>query len=59
MAADVGVLQRMPKIIGSTSLVNELAYTCRKLPASEAKEAGFVNRIYDTKERYKHQLPVL
>ncbi|KAL0273584.1 UNVERIFIED_CONTAM: hypothetical protein PYX00_006221 [Menopon gallinae] len=50
MAADVGVLQRMPKAMGSRSLVNELAYTCRKFPALEAKETGFVNHVYETKE---------
>jgi len=49
MAADVGVLQRMPKIIGSFSLVCELAYTARKMYADEAKEAGFVSRVFPDK----------
>lgn len=52
MAADVGTLQRMPKIMGSASLVNELAFTCRKMPAKEAKEEGLVNKVFDSKERY-------
>lgn len=51
MAADVGTLQRMPKIIGSTSLVNELAFTCRKFPALEAEKSGFVSKVFESKER--------
>lgn len=51
MAADVGTLQRLPRVVGSTSLVNELAFTARKLLASEAKECGLVNRVYKDKER--------
>ncbi|XP_043282079.1 delta(3,5)-Delta(2,4)-dienoyl-CoA isomerase, mitochondrial [Venturia canescens] len=51
MAADVGVLQRLPKIIGSDSLVRELAYTARKFFAQEALECGFVNRIFENKEQ--------
>uniref|UniRef100_R4G4P5 Delta(3,5)-Delta(2,4)-dienoyl-CoA isomerase, mitochondrial n=3 Tax=Rhodnius TaxID=13248 RepID=R4G4P5_RHOPR len=50
MAADVGTLQRLPRVVGSTSLVNELAFTARKLLASEAKECGLVNRVYKDKE---------
>lgn len=50
MAADVGTLQRMPKIIGSTSIFNELAFTARKFNSIEAKNIGFVNQIFDTKE---------
>ncbi|XP_067010199.1 delta(3,5)-Delta(2,4)-dienoyl-CoA isomerase, mitochondrial [Anabrus simplex] len=50
MAADVGALQRLPKIVGCDSLVRELAYTGRKLPANEAKESGLVSRVYDSKE---------
>ena len=44
LAADVGVLQRLPKIIGSDSLVCELAYTARKMYSDEAKQSGFVSR---------------
>jgi delta(3,5)-delta(2,4)-dienoyl-CoA isomerase len=30
LAADVGTLQRLPKVIGNNSLVRELCYTGRK-----------------------------
>lgn len=52
MAADVGTLQRMPKIIGSMSTFNELALTARKFDSTEAKTIGFVSQVYGTKERY-------
>lgn len=52
MAADVGTLQRMPKIIGNMSLFNELAFTARKFNSSEAKSIGFVSKVHGTKERY-------
>ena len=45
MTADVGTLQRMPKLIPE-GIVRELAYTGRKMTASEAKERGFVNEVY-------------
>lgn len=51
MAADVGTLQRMQKIIGSMSTFNELAFTARKFHSKEAKSIGFVTQVYDTKER--------
>lgn len=51
MAADVGTLQRFPKIIGSDSLVRELVYTARKFTASEALQHGFVNRLFDDQAR--------
>ncbi|XP_032683484.1 delta(3,5)-Delta(2,4)-dienoyl-CoA isomerase, mitochondrial isoform X2 [Odontomachus brunneus] len=50
MAADVGTLQRFPKIVGSDSLVRELVYTARKYPAAEALKDGFVNRMLDNEE---------
>ncbi|XP_008281288.1 delta(3,5)-Delta(2,4)-dienoyl-CoA isomerase, mitochondrial isoform X2 [Stegastes partitus] len=50
MAADVGTLQRLPKVIGSRSLVNELALTGRKLYADEAKSSGLVSRVFPDKE---------
>ncbi|XP_051254615.1 delta(3,5)-Delta(2,4)-dienoyl-CoA isomerase, mitochondrial isoform X2 [Dicentrarchus labrax] len=50
LAADVGTLQRLPKVIGSSSLVNELALTARKLYADEAKSSGLVSRVFTDKE---------
>ncbi|KAH1010812.1 hypothetical protein HUJ05_005055 [Dendroctonus ponderosae] len=50
MAADVGTLQRLPKVIGSDSLARELCYTCRKFPAAEALDRGLVSKVYDTKD---------
>ena len=31
LAADVGTLQRLPKVIGNQSLVNDLCFTARKM----------------------------
>lgn len=45
MTADVGTLQRMPKLVPE-GIVRELAYTGRRWSAAEAKDAGFVNEIY-------------
>uniref|UniRef100_A0A4W6FXW2 Delta(3,5)-Delta(2,4)-dienoyl-CoA isomerase, mitochondrial n=1 Tax=Lates calcarifer TaxID=8187 RepID=A0A4W6FXW2_LATCA len=50
LAADVGTLQRLPKVIGSRSLVNELALTARKMYADEAKSSGLVSRVFPDKE---------
>tara|TARA_R110000823_G_scaffold291009_9_gene409378 strand:+ start:4536 stop:5348 length:813 start_codon:yes stop_codon:yes gene_type:complete len=49
MTADVGTLQRLPRIIPD-GLVRELAYTGRDMDAEEAREAGFVNRVYENRE---------
>lgn len=38
MAADLGTLQRLPKIVGNDSVVRELAFTGRDIAAKEAKE---------------------
>ncbi|MDJ0769560.1 MAG: crotonase/enoyl-CoA hydratase family protein [Ilumatobacter sp.] len=45
MTADVGTLQRMPKLVAE-GIVRELAYTGRRWSAAEAHGAGFVNAIY-------------
>lgn len=52
LAADVGTMQRLPKIVGSQSLARELVFTGRKFPAQEAKEYGFVSKIFDSKEQW-------
>lgn len=45
MTADVGTLQRLPKLI-PIGVVKELAYTGRNFGAQEAKEYGFVNTVF-------------
>ena len=49
MTADVGTLQRLPKLIGD-GMVRELAYTGRKFLSDEALSLGLVNRVFDTPE---------
>ena len=49
LAADVGVLQRLPRIVGE-GVARELAYTCRAVSGSEAAELRLVNRCFDTPE---------
>lgn len=46
MTADVGTLQRLPKLIPQ-GLVRELAYTGRNMASDEAKECGLVNQVFD------------
>lgn len=45
LAADVGALQRMGKIVGNQSLVRELCFTGRRFDSKEALSFGFVNRV--------------
>jgi enoyl-CoA hydratase len=49
MVADVGTLQRLPKLI-PMAVVKELAYTGRRLPAQKALAYGLVNELFDTPE---------
>ena len=45
MAADVGTLQRLPRIIGD-GMMRELAFTGRSIDGEEARRLGLVNRTY-------------
>jgi enoyl-CoA hydratase len=49
MTADVGTLQRLPKIIPD-GVARELAYTGRRLSAERAREVGLVNQVFATHE---------
>ncbi|WP_430460793.1 crotonase/enoyl-CoA hydratase family protein [Thalassolituus sp. LLYu03] len=49
MTADVGTLQRLPKLMPQ-GVVRELAYTGRNFTAQEAKALGFVNEVYESHE---------
>jgi enoyl-CoA hydratase len=45
MTADVGTLQRLPKLIPE-GVVREYAYSGRRMPAARAYELGLVNAVY-------------
>lgn len=49
MVADVGTLQRLPKLI-PLGVVKELAYTGRRLSAQKALGYGLVNEVFDSQE---------
>ena len=49
MAADVGTLQRLPKIIPDSKM-REMAYTGRRMYAEEAKETGLESDTYKSQE---------
>lgn len=43
MAADMGTLQRLPKIVGNDSLVREYAFSCAKIEPQEAKTVRHIH----------------
>ncbi|HJV92210.1 MAG TPA: crotonase/enoyl-CoA hydratase family protein [Azonexus sp.] len=45
MVADVGTLQRLPRLIGQ-GIARELAYTGRNVEAAEAEKLGLINRVF-------------
>ena len=49
MMADLGSLQRLPKLM-SDSVLREMAYTGRRLPADRALQSGLVSELFDTHE---------
>ena len=49
MAADVGTLQRLPKIV-SPGIAKELCFTGRRFSAEEAKGFGLINEVHSSPE---------
>ena len=58
MAADVGTLQRIPRLIPE-GVVRELAYTGRRFFADEAKAHGLVNKVFDSHEEMMSAVKLL
>ena len=50
MAADVGTLQRLPRIIPDSKM-REMAYTGRRMYAEEAKNTGLVSDTFESQEK--------
>ena len=43
--ADVGTIQRLPKLIGNGSLLRELVFTARRFSADQAYKMGMVRWV--------------
>jgi len=51
IAADVGTLTRLPKIVGNFGWVKDVAMSARVFGAEEAYRVGLVSQVHDTKEK--------
>lgn len=51
LAADIGTLTRLPKVVGSFSWVKDVAMTARIFGAEEALRVGFVSEVLETKDK--------
>lgn len=49
ICADVGVLQRIPHIVGQ-GVARELAFTAKNIDANRAKEILLINQVYEDKD---------
>lgn len=50
LAADIGILSRLPKVVGNFSWIKEVALSARVFGAEEALRVGFVSQVHETKE---------
>ena len=53
LAADIGGLQRLPKVLGSDSLLRELMLSGRRMLAKEAGQVGLCSRVLESREELR------
>ncbi|KAI1491797.1 ClpP/crotonase-like domain-containing protein [Biscogniauxia mediterranea] len=51
LAADIGTLSRLPKVVSSFSWVKDVCLTARDFGAEEALAVGFVSQVHETKAK--------
>jgi len=51
LAADIGTLTRLPKVVGSFSWVKDVCMSARTFGAEEALRVGFVSSVWETKDK--------
>jgi Delta3,5-Delta2,4-dienoyl-CoA isomerase len=59
LAADLGTLQRIERVVGSTSVAREWCFTGRWIDAQEALRVGLVSRIFDSREDMEREAMAL
>jgi delta(3,5)-delta(2,4)-dienoyl-CoA isomerase len=50
LCADVGTLQRLPKVVGGQSWVRDVCLTGRNFGADEARKEGLVSNVFASKD---------
>ncbi|CCD61992.1 Delta(3,5)-Delta(2,4)-dienoyl-CoA isomerase, mitochondrial [Caenorhabditis elegans] len=50
LAADIGTLNRIQKVVGNDSWTRDVAFTARDFGADEALRFGLISRIYDDRQ---------
>lgn len=56
IAADLGTLQRLPRIVKNESWVRELCFTGRDFGADEAMKYGLVSKVFNTNQELQHEV---
>ena len=51
LAADIGTLARLPKVVGSLSWVKDVCMTARDFSPAEALAQGFVSQVHEDKAK--------
>jgi delta(3,5)-delta(2,4)-dienoyl-CoA isomerase len=51
LAADIGTLTRLPKVVGNFSWVKDVSLSARVFGAEEAFRVGFVSQVHETKQK--------
>ncbi|PMD23675.1 ClpP/crotonase [Hyaloscypha hepaticicola] len=51
LAADIGTLTRLPKVVGNFSWVKDVSLSARIFGAEEAYRVGYVSQVVETKEK--------
>lgn len=51
LAADIGTLARLPKVVGSQSWVKDVCMSAREFGAAEALAQGFVSQVHEDKTK--------
>ncbi len=51
LAADIGTLSRLPKVVGNFSWIKDVALSARVFGAEEAFRVGFVSQVHPTKDK--------